>query len=141
MARKPEQDEDQMTGDEAVQAAEAAEATVHAAAETAEVAQKEIADLKSKLIRWQAELQNVQRRSAMEVLEARRNADADFAKAMLQVLDHFDMALSVDPEKIDAKSLLNGVKITYDELKKVLANRGIEAYDPTGKPFDPHFHE
>jgi len=126
---------------EAAHAAEAAEATAHAAAETAGAAQKEISELKGKLIRWQAELQNVQRRSAREVLDARQNADADFAKAMLQVLDHFDMALSVDPEKVDAKSLLNGVKITYDELKKVLANRGIEAFDPTNQPFDPHMHE
>jgi len=106
-----------------------------------DAAQREIADLKGKLIRWQADLQNVQRRAAREVLEARQNADADFAKAMLNVLDHFDMALNVDPSKVDAKSLLDGVKITYDELKKVLANRGIEGYDPTGKPFDPHQHE
>jgi molecular chaperone GrpE len=104
-------------------------------------AEKEIADLKTKLVRWQADFQNLQRRAAREVLEARQNADADFAKAMLQVLDHFDMALSVDPTKVDAKSLLDGVKITYDELKKILANRGIESYDATGKPFDPHHHE
>jgi molecular chaperone GrpE len=79
--------------------------------------------------------------AAREMLDARQNADADFAKAMLQVLDHFDMALGVDPAKVDPKTLLDGVKITYDELKKVLANRGIESYDPTGKPFDPHQHE
>jgi len=105
------------------------------------VAQAEVADLKSKLIRWQADFANLQRRAAREVLEARQNADADFAKSLLQVLDHFDMALSVDPAKIDAKSLLDGVKITYDELRKILANRGIESFDPTGKPFDPHSHE
>jgi molecular chaperone GrpE len=101
----------------------------------------EIADLKTKLARWQADFANLQRRAAQEVLSARQAADADFAKHMLGVLDHFDMALSVDPTKVDAKSILEGVKITYDELKKVLANRGIESYDPTGKPFDPHMHE
>jgi molecular chaperone GrpE len=116
--------------------AEAAEAT-----KAAEAARSEIAELKGKLIRWQADFQNFQRRAAREVLEARQNADADFAKSMLQVLDHFDMALSVDPDKVDAKSLLGGVKITYDELRKVLAKRGIESFDPTGQPFDPHMHE
>jgi len=100
-----------------------------------------IADLKAKVIRWQADFSNLQRRSALEVLAAKQNADADFAKAMLQVLDHFDMALSVDPEKVDAKTLLQGVKITHEELKKVLQNRGIESYDPKGKAFDPHLHE
>jgi molecular chaperone GrpE len=104
-------------------------------------AQAEIADLKAKLVRWQADFQNLQRRTAREVLDTRQNADADFAKAMLQVVDHFDMALSVDTTKTDAKALLDGVKITYDELRKVLANRGIESFDHTGKPFDPHQHE
>jgi molecular chaperone GrpE len=136
--------DDQMLEEEAAEMtreAEAAEASAQAAGQGAQTAQREITDLKTKLIRWQADFQNLQRRSAREVLEARQNADADFAKAMLQVLDHFDMALSVDPAKVDAKSLLDGVKITYDELRKVLANRGIESYDPTGKPFDPHLHE
>jgi molecular chaperone GrpE len=113
------------------------QATVEALAQ----AQHEIADLKGKLVRWQADFQNMQRRAAREVLEARQNADADFAKSMLNVLDHFDMALTVDPAKVDTKSLLDGVKITYDELKKVLASRGIESYDPTNQPFDPHQHE
>jgi molecular chaperone GrpE len=112
-----------------------------AAVESLNQAQGEIADLKSKLVRWQADFQNLQRRTAREVLEARQNADADFAKSMLSVLDHFDMALSIDPGKVDSRSLLDGVKITYDELKKVLGSRGIEAYDPTGHPFDPHQHE
>ncbi|HVS73292.1 MAG TPA: nucleotide exchange factor GrpE [Phycisphaerae bacterium] len=112
-----------------------------AAISSADLAAHEIADLKTKLARWQADFQNLQRRAAQEVLAARQNADADFAKNMLQVLDHFDMALNVDPAKVDARTLLDGVKITYDELKKVLANRGIESYDPTGKPFDPHLHE
>jgi molecular chaperone GrpE len=126
---------------EAVQAAAGAEGDVAAVLGAATAAQREIADLKSKLLRWQADFQNLQRRAAREVLESRQNADADFAKSMLQVLDHFDMALSVDPERVDAKSLLNGVRITYDELRKILSNRGIEAFDPTGQPFDPHQHE
>ena len=144
MAREEDMSDDEVLTEEAAEAAqtaEAAEANAAAAAETAGAAQKEISELKGKLIRWQAELQNVQRRAAREVLDARQNADADFAKAMLGVLDHFDMALSVDPEKVDTKSLLNGVKITYDELRKILTNRGIEAFDPTNQPFDPHYHE
>jgi molecular chaperone GrpE len=116
-------------------------ANEEAAVEALNQAHAEIAELKSKLVRWQADLQNVQRRAAREVLESRQNADADFAKSLLTVLDHFDMALGVDPEKVDSKSILDGVKITYDELRKVLGNRGIEGYDPTGDPFDPHLHE
>jgi len=142
MAREEAFDEKlSVESDEAAQAAETAETSAKGAAFTANAAEREIAELKGKVLRWQADFQNYQRRAAREVLESRQSADADFAKAMLQVLDHFDMALSVDPAKVDAKTVLEGVKITYDELKKVLQNRGIDAYDATGKPFDPNFHE
>jgi molecular chaperone GrpE len=144
MAREDDNRDSEVVAEEAAeasQAASAAEAKAETAANAAVAAQREITDLKNKLIRWQADFQNLQRRAAREVLEARQNADADFAKSMLQVLDHFDMALSVDPAKADAKSILDGVKITYDELRKVLSSRGIEAFDATGEPFDPHQHE
>ncbi len=142
MARDEELDERlEAEGEEAARAAESAEAAVEGTAQRAESAEREIADLKGKVLRWQADFANYQRRAAREMLETRQNADADFAKAMLQVMDHFDMAISIDPKKVDAKTVLEGVKITYDELKKVLQNRGIETYEATGKPFDPHLHE
>jgi molecular chaperone GrpE len=143
MAQDEVKDESTATDDmlAAEVSAEATDGPPAATAGRVDGGQREIADLKAKLARWQADFQNLQRRAAREVLEARQNADADFAKAMLQVLDHFDMALSVDPAKVDAKTLLDGVKITYDELRKVLSNRGIESFDATGKAFDPHHHE
>ncbi len=101
----------------------------------------EAEDLRQKLLRWQADFENLRRRSARESLETRQNAEGDFARDMLDVLDHFEMALGVDPAKTDASTLLQGVKITYDELKKVLAHRGIQAFDPTGQLFDPNLHE
>jgi molecular chaperone GrpE len=129
---EPEQDDSEMSAGEPT----SAEVELKAAA-----IQVEADDLRKKLIRWQADFQNLQRRSAREVLEARQWAEGEFAKSLLNVLDHFDMALSVDPSKVDAATLLSGVKITYDELKKILAARGIEAFDATGQPFDPHQHE
>lgn len=106
-----------------------------------EAAIAESEDLRQKLVRWQADFQNLQRRSAEEVLKARQWAEGDFAKSLLNVLDHFDLALNVDLEKTDPATLLSGIKMTYDELKKVLFARGIESFDPTNTPFDPHLHE
>ncbi|MGC8624180.1 MAG: nucleotide exchange factor GrpE [Phycisphaerae bacterium] len=98
-------------------------------------------DLRERLLRWQADFDNLRRRSSGEILETRRNADGAFAKDLLAILDHFETALAVDPAKTDAGTLLQGVKITYDELKKVLQRRGITAFDPLGQPFDPNAHE
>jgi len=142
MAQKKNQDDqDTPTEDEIIQEGADASTSAQTTIDALTLAQKEVIDLRAKLVRWQADFQNLQRRAAREVLEARQNADGDFAKSMLNVLDHFDMALNVDPAKVDAKSILDGIKITYDELKKVLASRGIESFDPTGQPFDPHQHE
>jgi molecular chaperone GrpE len=98
-------------------------------------------DLRERLLRWQADFDNLRRRSSGEILETRRNAEGAFAKDLLDVLDHFETALGVDPAKTDAATLLQGVRITYDELKKVLQKRGIEGFDPTGQSFDPNRHE
>jgi molecular chaperone GrpE len=98
-------------------------------------------DLRERLLRWQADFDNLRRRSSGEILETRRNVEGAFAKDMLDVLDHFETALAVDPAKTDSATLLQGVKITYDELKKVMQRRGIESFDPTGRAFDPNEHE
>ena len=135
--RTPPNPDDEAPGHDELDPADA----VASLNDTALLLQAEIADLKLKLARWQADFSNLQRRSGQEILFARQNADADFAKALLTVLDHFDMALSVDSSKVDAATVLNGVKITYDELKKTLALRGIESFGATGQPFDPHQHE
>ena len=102
---------------------------------------REMDELRASVARWQADYENLRRRSARELLESRQAAEADFAKTLLSVLDHFELALSVDPLQVDAKSILDGVKITYDELIKILQKRGIEAFDPVGEPFDPFRHE
>jgi len=105
-----------------------------------ELAKTEIGDLRNKVVRWQAEFQNLQRRSAREILEVRQRTEADFAKGFIDVLDQFDLAIS-HSATADAATLLNGIKMTYDVFKKVLNAKGIESYDPTGQPFDPHQHE
>jgi molecular chaperone GrpE len=116
-------------------------ATEDSQSEALTAAIAEANDLRERLLRWQADFDNLRRRSSGEILDARRNAEGAFAKDLLEVLDHFETALAVDPARTDTATLLQGVKITYDELKKVLQRRGIESFDPTGQTFDPNRHE
>ncbi len=125
-------DADGMPEGDETEAAELVDAKLYDALKT------ENEDLRQKLLRWQADFQNLQRRSAREVLEARQRAEAEFSRDLLVVLDHMEAALA---SSTDYANLLKGVKITNDEFKKLLSNRGIEAFDPTGQPFDPHQHE
>jgi molecular chaperone GrpE len=137
--KKANEKEKSSRQDQSINDAADRESGVNVKALDAVVAEAE--DLRQKLLRWQADFDNLRRRSAKDVLDAGRTAEGNFARDMLDVLDHFESALSVDPSKTDAASLLQGVKITYDELTKVLQRRGIRSFDPTGEVFDPHRHE
>lgn len=138
---KHHQKQDSQAGAEHVEPAAPNPAETPDESKGMDTALAEVEDLRQRLIRWQADYENLRRRSAREVLESRTLAIGDFARDVLEILDHFESALSVDPAKTDTAGVLQGMKITYDELKKVLAKRGIESFDPQGQLFDPNVQE
>ena len=128
-------------------AAESASATGEAQApDPAELA-REAAEYKDKLLRVLAEMENLRRRTAREVIDARQYGNAAFARDILAVADNMERALAaLDAElrkKADAgvKALLDGVELTERELLKVLEKHGVRKLDPEGSKFDPHRHQ
>ncbi len=105
-----------------------------------EVLRKELEEAKDSLLRARAEAQNVRKRSAQEVIEAKRYANANLIRNLLGVLDDFDRTLehSDGPEN---DALGKGVRLIYDNLHKVLADHCVEVIDPKDEPFDPRYHE
>mgnify|MGYP006275425331 CR=1 FL=1 len=100
------------------------------------------AELNDKYLRLAADYQNFQRRSQQNVAQAREQQAMSMARDLLTVLDHFDNALQVDPDKTNARDLLKGVTIVRDELLRTLAGHGIERLDAEpGEDFDPNRHE
>lgn len=115
----------------------------------ADAAQQQIAalqsqrdELQSKLLRSMADYQNYARRAQQNVAEAKQQQLMDVAKALVQVMDHFDRALEVDPQKTSTEALLKGVEMVRDELVKTLEKFGITRIEAkTGDEFDPQRHE
>ena len=91
--------------------------------------QAEVDALNDKLLRSMADYQNLARRSQINVQQAREQALSDLAKAMIKALDHFDLALQVDPEKTNARSVLDGVTMVRDELLRTLGQFEITRID------------
>lgn len=119
--------------------AEAAERTVEQ--DLADLAQR-CAELESKLLRAHADYQNFARRSQMNVNAAKDQQTGEMAKDLLPVLDHFDIALGVDPSKATAQSLMQGITMVRDELMRTLSNHGIKRITATkGDEFNPNLHE
>ncbi len=99
-------------------------------------------ELADKLKRMMADYQNFGRRAEQNVVAAKQQKLIEIAKQLIPVLDHFDSALGLDPEKTSAADLIKGVTIVRDELMRTLTGFGVQRLDvETGEAFDPNLHE
>ena len=109
---------------------------------------KEAADLKDRLLRTLAEMENLRRRTEREVAESRAYGVASFARDILAVSDNMARALQTLraelKERADpgVKALLDGVELTERELDKVLEKHGVRKFEPQPREkFDPNLHQ
>lgn len=108
---------------------------------------KENEDLKDRAMRAAAEMENLRRRTARDVHDARAYAIANFARDMLSVSDNLRRAIEAVPS--DAKaggdaglaSLLEGVEMTERAMLSMLERHGVKKLAPEGEKFDPNFHQ
>ncbi|QEN88929.1 nucleotide exchange factor GrpE [Labrys sp. KNU-23] len=108
--------------------------------------QAENAELKDRLLRTLAEVENVRRRGERELNDARQYAIAKFAGDMLGVADNMERALASVPAEARetdeaVKGLIQGVELTEKEMLRSLEKHGVKKLDPKGERFDPNFHQ
>ncbi len=105
----------------------------------------ENAELKDRMLRTMAEMENVRRRTERDKNEMAKYAVSDFARDVLVIGDNLRRAIEAVPKKDVANdpvlaTLLEGVVVTERELFNVLERQGIKRFDPKGEKFDPHVH-
>ena len=61
--------------------------------------------------------------------------------SILDVVDNFERAVAVEPEKSDFHSFYEGIRLIEKHLKEILLSAGVDVIDPINKPFDPFYHE
>ena len=107
----------------------------------------EAADLKDRLLRTMADMENLRKRAEREKAEATLYAATNFARDLLSVADGLDRALQSIPEEgrdtLDeaTRNLLAGIEVTHKEFLNVFSRHGIARLEPMGAKFDPHFHQ
>jgi molecular chaperone GrpE len=104
----------------------------------------ERADLKDKLLRTLAEMENLRRRTEREVADAKAYAVTGFARDMLSVADNLRRALeSFGTAAVEgpAKTLAEGVDLTEREMLKTFEKHGVKKIEPLGEKFDPNLHQ
>lgn len=108
---------------------------------------KENEELKDRALRMAAEMENLRRRTARDMHDARSYAIANFARDMLSVSDNLRRALEAVPEEVKAagdagfKTLFEGVDITERAMLGALERHGVKKLYPEGERFDPNFHQ
>ena len=121
---------------------ESAKADAAAASDDEEVIQDEIGELKARLQRSVADLQNFRKQSEKRLADSRRFIQRDMFRDLLPIVDNFGAALAASDQGQDAESVLVGVRMIHDMLLKMLADNGVEAIPAAeGNGFDPELHD
>lgn len=107
---------------------------------------RENAELKDKLLRTLAEMENLRRRAEREVADAKTYGVTSFARDMLTFADNLRRAAESAPpareqEGAALKTLVEGVELTERDFLSRLGKYGIKKLEPLGTKFDPNLHE
>jgi len=108
---------------------------------------RETAEMRDKMLRTLAEMENLRKRTAREVADARAYGITGFARDVLDIADNLQRALDAVPsetrESADPmlKALIEGVELTERSLLNALEKNGVRKFDPLGGKFDPNFQQ
>ncbi len=97
-------------------------------------------ELYDRLLRKQAELENVKKRTERDKEEFLKHATADLIRALLPALDSFERAMKHRDPRVPT-DFYKGVELIHREFVEVLQRAGLEPIETKGALFDPHLHQ
>jgi molecular chaperone GrpE len=113
--------------------------------EALEKALENVNKFKDLAMRAEAEMQNMQRRTARDVENAHKFGLERFLQNLLPVLDSLEKAIeasaqaNVDNDAQDP--ITEGLRLCHKLFLDVLTKESMEVIDPVGEPFDPNEHQ
>jgi len=102
---------------------------------------KEAEENYERMLRVAADFENYKKRAAREKEELTKYGNEDLIKAILPFLDNLEKAVDHSETTQGMQSLVEGVKLTIQQLLQALNKFGLSPIESLGKPFDPAFHE
>jgi molecular chaperone GrpE len=106
--------------------------------------QAEVADLKDRLLRALADVENTRKRAERDRRDAELYGATRFARDLLSVYDNFDRALGnvTDAVRDAAPGLIEGIELTQRDLISAFEKHSILKIVPKpGDRFDPKLHQ
>ncbi|MDF2964851.1 MAG: GrpE protein [Rickettsiaceae bacterium] len=106
---------------------------------------EEIQDLKDRLLRTTAEVENTRKRYEKMIEEAKDYSITSFARDLMEVMDNLYRALEHKPtniEDLDIKNFILGVELINNELQNSFSKYGIVRILPqVGEKFNYNIHQ
>ena len=124
-----------------------------ASAEQVDPRDEKIANLEAQLVeaqnrerdgvlRIKAEMENLRRRTELDVEKAHKFALEKFVNELLPVIDSLDRALEVaDKSNPDNAAMIEGIELTLKSMLDVVRKFGVEVIADTDVPLDPNVHQ
>lgn len=105
-------------------------------------AQSQAAQHYDSLLRLQADMENLRRRTEREMDSARKFAVERLVNELIPVLDSMEMGLQAANQAAnDNDTIKQGLEMTLKMFQDVMGRFQVEALDPTGQKFNPQEHE
>ncbi|MCT9846050.1 nucleotide exchange factor GrpE [Leclercia sp. 29361] len=94
------------------------------------------------ILRIKAEMENLRRRTELDVEKAHKFALEKFVNELLPVIDSLDRALEVaDKANPDLAPMVEGIELTLKSMLDVVKKFGVEVVADTNVPMDPNVHQ
>ncbi|HEX3599502.1 MAG TPA: nucleotide exchange factor GrpE [Lacipirellulaceae bacterium] len=104
-------------------------------------ASSELATANDRLLRLQAEMQNLRNRTSREIADERKYAALPVIRDLLPVVDNIDRAIEAAEKAGEAENLLAGFRLVKQQLHSILTNHSVELIAAEDEIFDPNIHQ
>ncbi|QFY42610.1 nucleotide exchange factor GrpE [Candidatus Methylospira mobilis] len=119
-----------------------ADESPEALAEKLAAAQHAAAENWDKLLRVQAEMDNLRRRTEKDLQNAHKYALEKFARELLAVVDSLELGIqAATGDSPEVAKLREGSDLTLKQLLGALEKFGVAQIDPHGQKFNPELHQ
>lgn len=121
--------------------AQVSSAELDAANETIRGLEEERDEVKGRMMRVAADLENFRKRTAREREDMRKYGIDKVILELLPVLDNLERALQHAENNAEDNSITEGVRMVYRQFLTALEKHGVKSFESKGDAFDPQKHE
>ncbi len=103
--------------------------------------EKEVKENYDRFLRMAADLENFRKRAAREKEDYIKFANEDLVRAIIPFIDNLERAVNHAEKVKDAAAMIEGVRLTIQQVLQALNRFGVSSFESVGQPFDPARHE